>query len=397
MLALINKDTLKAICDNIGVHPSYIANVVKCNPVSKVDDWMNISSSSLPTFNQAKKVAKCLKVPFAGLYMNPNDVKARKIPKITNRRSFPTGTFEDDSSLNIAIADLLVSRDLLLSVKTEMKEQQTKFSISVQDSDNVMIWANEIRRLFELKLDEQFKMTSARKFYLYIRQKIENKGIFVHCFTDVDLSIVRGLAIYDDIMPVIGLNDNDRYPAKTFSIIHELTHILKRQSSLCNEFFNMFSQQQEEIFCNAVAGEVLAPKDSLLIKLHNIRKKDGITVADIGKLAQHFNISKEVITRRLLDLGQISQTAYDTYMDEFRRAIELEKEEQKVARKEGRAPKIPRNPSREAIDRTSSSLCVSLYKGYSDAIFSKQDICRYIGLSQKYADKFLLEVSTWNS
>ena len=57
-----------------------------------------------------------------------------------------------------------------------------------------------------------------------MRQKVEGKGIFVHCFTGVDVEIVRGISIFNDTTPIIGLNDNDRYPAKTFSIIHELVH-----------------------------------------------------------------------------------------------------------------------------------------------------------------------------
>jgi Zn-dependent peptidase ImmA (M78 family) len=41
-----------------------------------------------------------------------------------------------------------------------------------------------------------------------------------------DLEIARAIALYDDKTPIIGINEEDRPPAKTFSIVHELTHLL---------------------------------------------------------------------------------------------------------------------------------------------------------------------------
>ena len=67
------------------------------------------------------------------------------------------------------------------------------------------------------------------------------------------MEMARALAIYVKEMPIIGINDEDRPPAKSFSMIHELVHIFKRESSLCND---MRSARSEEVFCNAVAGEL---------------------------------------------------------------------------------------------------------------------------------------------
>ena len=79
--------------------------------------------------------------------------------------------------------------------------------------------------------------------------------MFIQGFSGVDTEIARGVAIYNDLYPIISINNDDRYPAKTFSIIHELVHIFKRQSTMCNDMVTSFSAQQEEVFCNAVAGE----------------------------------------------------------------------------------------------------------------------------------------------
>ena len=393
--ALINKETLRVICETKRVEVSYIAEKISCKPTSKVDEWLNLTSDTLPTFNQAKKVASCLHIPFAGLYMNPEDVPRKQLPKIVNRRVLLNGYSQSESSLNIAISDLLETRDLLISVKQELKEPISPFNVVIDTNMTDVAVASAIRKFFEINLDEQFRKSSARQFYLYVRQQIEAKGVFIQCFTDVDLETARGLAIFDDVIPIIGINEKDRPPAKTFSIIHELVHLLKRQSSLCNEFVSAFSKNAEEIFCNAVAGELLVPRDALFAKLHSRNLSSNFTISDIQNLANDFSVSKEVISRRMLDNEIINEVEYTAYNDEFRRLIETEKEQQRIARSEGHAPTIPKYPDREAIDRTSSSLCRSLFKGYTEDVFSKQDVSRYLGISQRYADKFLGEVSKW--
>lgn len=397
MNALINKETLRAICEAKKVTCAYIAREIKCSE-DKIEKWSNPSDALRPTFVQAKKIAKCLHVPFAGLYMKPADVPLYKLPKIKSYRTFPNGFIGDDSSLNIAIADLLHARDFLMKTKEELGEAVLPFSVTISSREyDVLGWADEIRREFDLNLDTQFRATSMRQFYLYVRQQIESRGVFIHCFSDVDLDIARGIAFYDDKTPIIGINEEDRPPAKTFSIIHELTHLLKRQSSLCNEMYGAFSANQEEVFCNAVAGEVLVPQDALRAVLKKWKSDDVFSIDDIQGIADRFSVSKEVILRRLLDIGRIKHTAYVAYIDECRRILEQERAEQKLARKEGRATVFVQPPDRKAIDRTSSALCMTLYKGYSEELFSKQDISRYLGISQQYISKFLQEVSSWHS
>ena len=390
--ALINKATLAHICTGKKVSEEYIVSKTGLMP-TKVKLWLNPEEPSLPTINQAKQIATCLHVPFAGLYMNPADVKIKAIPSIKNYRTIYGTSVADDSPLNIAIIDLLRERDFLMDASEEMDISLPAFCMSITMPEDHIKWAREIRRLFDIRLESQYRCTSPRKFYLYLREKIEAAGIFVHCYTDVPLETARGLAIYDPAMPIIGLNDEDRQPAKSFSMIHELVHIFKRESSLCND---LRSVRKEEIFCNAVAGEVLVPREALdsVLKAKEICRP--FTKHAIEQLAQKFSVSKEVIIRRLLDAGKISIAEHDIYANEFRRDVELQREEQRIARKEGRrVPGPPREVSREAIDRTSASVCRTLYRGYGNELFSKQDVARHLGISQKHVNKFLTEVSTW--
>ncbi len=394
--ALINKEVIPYICAGKKVTVEYLHNSTNLR-MDKLNQWLDVTDATLPTILQAKKLAKCLHIPFAGLYMNTEDINIRAIPSIRNYRTLAGSLSIDDSSFNIAICDVLQERDFLLEESVELGFPLSSFSVPSCSTDDPIDWANAIRQHYAIDLKDQYRCSSSRKFYLYLREKLELKGVFVQCFTDVPVEIVRGFAIYEQELPIIGINDDDRPPAKSFSLIHELVHLIKRESSVCNVMYNATSSQREEIFCNAVAGELLVPKDALTVVLRNEGYNKPYTTDDIRLIAGRFSVSKEVIIRRLLDCCKINDTEYKTYSDEFRRIIEKEREEQKSARKAGLQTGFGKSVSRDAIDRTSSVVCKALYYGYGEEIYSKRDIAHHLGIAQKHVDKFLTEVSRWNS
>ena len=104
------------------------------------------------------------------------------------------------------------------------------------------------------------------------------------------------MTIVDDSIPIIGINDDDRYPAKSFSIIHELVNIIKRVSSICNDMFGTNPWDDEEVFCNVVAGEVLVPKVALISVAKNYTD---FSIDDVDSIVNKFSVSLEVIARRL--------------------------------------------------------------------------------------------------
>ena len=393
--ALINKDTLSFICNNKGVSPAFIIARTNLNPM-KVNLWLNPEDPSLPTINQAKAISSCLHIPFAGLYMNSQDIPLQRIPNMRNLRTMQ-GAAIDDSSLNIAIIDVLQERAFLLDANDQFEMSVPVFSPVVPLFDDPVLWAKSIRKQLGLSLETQIKLTSTRQFYLYLREKIEESGVFVHCFTDVDVECARGFAIYKEQLPIIGINDEDRPPAKSFTLIHELVHLYKRDSSYCNDMVSSANAMKEEVFCNAVAGELLVPEKALENYIDNRPFIPPFSIPDIQDIANHFSVSREVIIRRILKIGKINATEYEAYAAEFLREIENDREERRNARKNGIAIGIPKNVSREAIDRTSPSVSRVLYHGFKEEVFSKQDIARHLGIAQKHINKYLLEVAKWNS
>ena len=152
--AQINKNTLAYIFEGKKVSRNYVVSKTKINP-EKLDRWLNVTDTLLPTINQAKAIASCLHIPFAGFYMNPEHVILKSIPSVKNYRTLYGGVEMDDSAINIAMMDLLRERDFLLEASREADISLPVFNISIALDDDPILWAKRIRELFDIQLDVQ--------------------------------------------------------------------------------------------------------------------------------------------------------------------------------------------------------------------------------------------------
>jgi len=410
--ALINKTTLKLVCDNMKVSSEYISRVTKFE-AARIDRWKDPQDPSLPTIRQAKAIAKCLRVPFAGLYMSPTLVPTDKLPKIINKRTIQGAvtvvddsalnlavhdllrlrdqgavTVVDDSALNLAVHDLRSLRDIVLDTRSELKDPVTQFVFS-GDLSSAHKLALQLREYLGISYEMQKMAPSTRKFFLLVRSSVENRGVMVAAFDGVPTNAARGMALYFDELPIIGVNTNDRPPAKTFSILHELVHIVKRQSASCNEIGPLLTRDPEEVFCNAVAGEVLVPAD-LLRQEKEVRNSE-IDGEAIRALAARYSVSREVIARRLLDLGQIQRNDYETLI----RNIQAEYEAEQRESRSSSLTKYRPNVARAAFDRSGASVCRALQHGVDREIYSQRDVGDFLGIKLKHIPSLFAEASRW--
>lgn len=403
--AYINKETLAFLLAQKKVSVDYLVKKIGENDGRKeqIEQWIDIKDKiTLPTINQAKTIAKALHIPFASLYANVENIKPHihKIPDVKNRRIMDAVT-ADESLINLAIIDILNARDFYVETEALLERIIPVFNVMFNDiQEDKTIWASKIREVFEISLERQYKCENKRQFYHYLKERIEDKGVFVQEFSGVDAEVLRAIAIQGakNKMPIIGINEKDRPPAKSFSLIHELVHIIKGTSSLCNAMFETTStQQQEEIFCNGVAGELLVPQTAMdtIIKNSNYNLND---LLDIGKISNKFCVSREVIIRRFRDLDKITQEDYDTMKTLLENEIKDKKEADKIKRANGQATGFnPNAPLHKAIDNNSVALSKAIYIGYCEDVFTKYDVSKILSLKIKHIEKYLGEVAKWNN
>lgn len=171
-----NKSTLALLREKTHVSYDYLE---KANGKSRdiLMLWEDKNSSVLPTISQAKDLAKSLRVPFAGLYMPPELIPIPELPKLHNMRRTQDAIAYDDSLMNLSIIDLLNARSMLVETNALLGIEIPSTSLPPINSNSVNGWADTIREYFRIDLREQYRSQSARKFYLYIRQKIESHGV----------------------------------------------------------------------------------------------------------------------------------------------------------------------------------------------------------------------------
>lgn len=162
-------------------------------------------------------------------------------------------------------------------------------------------------------LDEAFKSW---------RAAIEDKGVFVfkRSFKQKGIS---GFCLVDDQFPVIYINNSTSVSRQIFSLFHELAHLLFATSGITKDdtsYIDSLSgaNQEIEIACNRFAGAFLVPDDDFSRQLIGFEGSD----QEVENLASHYNVSREVILRKLLDRGLVDKAHYAQKVEEWNEQYE---------------------------------------------------------------------------
>lgn len=385
-LAFINGATLRALRERRGVSPEYLCRKadVSCKQLAI---WEQSSASDYPTIRQAEKMAKVLLIPLAGLYLEPSNLPDEKAPRLINKRRIRNARELDDSALHLAACKLSQIRSDAIGIAVETSATFRGFSIPELSGDCVCD-AAAVRGWMELSLDNQRRTTSARQLYLALRTRLEERGVLVAQFDGVEVEELRGIALYYDELPVIGVNAKDRWPAKCFSVLHELVHLSRRSSACCN-LINMDSDDEEEVFCNSVAGEFLFSRSCAAKEIS--AGLDPCDIESIERTAKSYSVSRDVVARRLHDCGYLDKPAYEELLEIFSREVAEQKEQQRKKKALGERGGWSVPHERVVADSLGSLYCGLVNEGLSTGLFSERDACNAFGVDANKLEKVFKE------
>lgn len=348
--------------------------------VDEVSAWE--SGELQPTIPQARKASEVYKRPLAVFFLPkpPADFST-----LRDFRRLPSGYSREYSPhLNFLIRQTQDRQQWLRDYLRFEETPQLNFIGSAKLSNGVLRVAETIRAMLGITVDDVRRCSGTGDALRLWINKAEESGVFVFrggsfLYEQIDIIEARGFALTDEYAPFIFLNAQDAKAGQIFTLIHELAHLWLNAPGVSNLVAaRRVSTEADRIetFCNAVSAEVLVPQRYFRQRWQ--RTTESKTVKEgIDSSARHFNVSREVIARRLLDWGKINSRKYSNlvqiYTDEWKANKKREKESQ---RQQNNRPTYPVIKSMN----NGRSYCKVVISAYQNGHLSGRDTSHLLGV-----------------
>jgi len=125
---------------------------------------------------------------------------------------------------------------------------------------------------------------------------------------------ILGFTLYDMTCPVIVIKKQPWESQQSFTLMHELGHLLLHKASSIDDEHDLQSPKVWERDANAFAGYLLVP-DAFLASIRDSERPEEVSQYDqwLELPRWEWGVSGEVILRRLLDAGRLPQSQYTAY------------------------------------------------------------------------------------
>ena len=275
-----------------------------------------------PTWKQLDTLAKLYAVP-KWVFISSN------LPEpycYAQRPSFRgLGEQLQDSKVRRLITHIEYYRDLFIELRNDLSDPVIPCTLpDIPQSLTAEESANAVIEWMGLKKPLTFEE---------LKEKLEQRSIFIFLtgkykgWSHIDKEI-RGLCLAHESMPIIIVNDSDAQKAQSFTLIHELGHLLQAHTRI--DYWQP-DDSAEEKWCDQLAGHVLMPEKDIRRVLPTVGQIENVEA--IKKLATQFKVSPYACLVRLRKAGHINQQQYNGLENTLQR--EYEAQQKKLKEKPG--------------------------------------------------------------
>jgi Zn-dependent peptidase ImmA (M78 family)/transcriptional regulator with XRE-family HTH domain len=262
------------------------------------------SGDRSPTSAQLLKAAALYKRPLITFYMPEPPQRGdrgedfRTAPGEVSKRA--------NGLLDALLRDVKARQQMVRNVlEDEDEASRLAYVGSARMEQGPATVAGSIRTALGIATEQQKAAKGPDGLFSLLRSAAEKIGVFVLLLSDtgshhsaISEEVFRGFAIADEVAPFIVINDRDARTARSFTLIHELTHIWLGQTGVSGPVRDTAANAIER-FCNDVAGEFLLPS-SAVDDLSQLRGMDPQPVLRATeRIAQAWNVSQALVTYRL--------------------------------------------------------------------------------------------------
>lgn len=327
-----------------------------------------------PSLEELKSFSKAYKRTIATLLLQ-TPPKEKPLPK--DRRTIDSvdiGNFHEKTIMAVRKARALAQS--FMELRQELSMEFPKFNLIASIHDDPKEAASKIRKL--LKLNEIREITNINYALEAYIEKVESLGVTVFQLS-LTQDGLRGFSIVDDLVPIIGIKrGGEQAHSKTFTLFHELGHILLNDGGLCD--LSEKTNIEIEKWCNVFSAEVLVPTSELLqmqLVVDYQRQNQKIwKKMDLIELANHFHVGPLAILRSLLENQLTSRSFY--------------KEKHKAWNKPqyGRAKEPKgREMHKESLKERGRTYVSLAFRAFDQNRISMKDLSDFLGLKFSYLPK----------
>lgn len=304
----INLERIEWCCADHDVTWDELAREIDIAPASfaKV-----MAGESGLTFNQLRKLST-----FFGrgtlFFMEPGPVNEAKVHS-PQFRTLSNQKPELSHRLKLLIERVENQRTVFLALREELDPAEVVY-FSPPDLAGLSIQAAASR------VREWLGLKDRNDFDSY-RRAIEARGLLVFRSNGYNgkwqiakESPILGFSLYTPECPVIVVKKQETDSRQSFTLMHELGHLLIHRASSIDDEGDLNSVDGEEREANAFAGHLLVP-DSFLLSIRDNERPFDVAEFDDWLQPQRkaWGVSSEMILRRLTDSGRLPNAAYATY------------------------------------------------------------------------------------
>ena len=350
--------------------------------------WEN--GDGAPSIPQLRKLATLYKRPLAVFYLQqvPRDFQVlrdlRRLPGM-GFRHFP-------ANLQIEIRWASQKRELALELLEELDDQAPSFTLTASRDEDPEEIGQRIRTALGVTEQGQARWRDAdgRAAFNAWRTRIEQIGVLVFQAAQVATEEASGFALAEERLPVIVVNRKDPPTRRSFSLLHEMAHLMLRisgVSDLDTDASRPPEDQTIEVFCNRIAAATLMPQPWLLSDERVVRqgpRSANWSDTEISDMARMFGVSREAVVRRLLTFGRTTEAFYQAKRNLY--AAEHQANRQRD-REKAAEDGIPRNMPQETLSNFGRPLVHMILGNYYRDRLTLSEVAGYLGIKTKHIAK----------
>lgn len=313
----INAQLLVWARESVNIVPAYVTQELS---ISKEELTALENGVQSPTYEQLLLFAKLYEKPI-GAFLLKEPPKEKPLPKdYRTVRSEELAELHDKTLITIRRVRGLTENAIELRREMEIEFPEWTYRATMQDKAESI--APVYRKVFNVGAINKIENSGDALDFLI--NEFEKQGILVFQ-TALTQDEVRGFSLTDEAVPVIVIRRADRPTAKTFTLFHELGHILLHDGGICNLKEGQGAAQIEK-WCNQFAAAVLVPLNELLTEeivqqQHQLGYKQWQLIT-LTRLGQKHHVGPEVILRRLYTANRATKQFYEEKHEKWNSGVQ---------------------------------------------------------------------------